>query len=578
MSLINNIYCIMSSDSEAFNLIDGEEVSDTIFDNENTVDTLDTQDKTIEDSEASDPEWNPYTDGTADKYKDEIDQEIDNNLEEEEQEEKPKTKPKQTAKKQQSKAKPKQTQAKKKVIKKTVETLDLEEEKEKVEVPSLSDFSKSSCIKAIKWLLEFAHKDTVKPKHNIRDNKNIEVDNITNKHFDNKKFMTDLYNKFVESYKIKQSFRNNIDKGIISKNKEGCLCLKNGKNIIMTTSKEDNKAINEFDKMIKDIHYNINFSKIKDTKESSEIDLSLLLDFIKLDINKSSNAFNLASKYKNIIDFEGFGYIYDDIAYKEDEPTDYEVTSHYHELFTSLIYTHPSQVFIRRNGIIKNNNLFDNQFIKSVIAKTLNNIKKSNNDTDLLRAIADILKIKQFNQILFNCYNPNIILNKVLLRLFETKNFKELLDNELKEISFLFSPYMFYSAEFEKLINSKQNSRQPIIASTLINRRKSMGLVMSGIDKFIVKSNNYWTGVLNDEEQSIENYWFRTETDEEKETKKQTKQTTKKQQSKQASAKHSEAEEEKLESSASVKSISSRKSTSSRGKPRKQLDSDEEDI
>lgn len=554
------------SDSESFDIINEQSVSEDAFDDNN-------------DSEASDDEYNPFPNGAANKYQDEIDKEIEDNLAEEDEQEQKAKKARGVRTAKPTKAKPKQTQPKAKNIKAQAITLDLEDEKAKVVVPKLAEFSKSPCVNAIKWLLEFAHKDIVKPKHNIRDNKSIDVENITHEEFNDKQFMTNLYNKFVASYKIKQAFRNNLDKGTISKNKEGSLCLKNGKNVVMSTSEQDNKAIAEFDKLIKDIHYNINFSKIKDSKDANDTDLSLLLEFIKLDINKTSNAYNLVSKYKNIIDFEGFGFIYSDVPYKEDEPSKAEVVSNYHELFTSVIYSHPSQVFIRRNGIIKDNDLFDMQFIKTAVGNTLGNIKKSENDTDLLRTLTDMFKTKQYLDIIFKCFAPNNILNKVMTRLFETKSFKELLDDELSEVCFLFSPYTFYCDEFDKLITEKKGSKQPIVNSTLLNRRKAMCLIMSSDDKFVSKSNNYWTGVLSDE-QVIVNNWFKTDTDEEKEAKKKEKQTTKKQpkQTKKKEKQSEDVDDEHLESVSSVKSTSSKKSSSSRGKPRKALSSDEEDI
>lgn len=430
-----------------------------------------------------------------------------------------------------------------------------EEMKQNVKVPSKETFYKSPVMVAIKWMLDNIHKDVNEKgltKRNPATKTETKVQNFTSKDF-NGKFATTYYEAFIKSYRIKEALRtyyaeNNAEDNVIkfandSKTKQLKMICAKGKNkctfISLSNYPQDIEDIKAFDKLTKDIYYNINYNKLNVEKTQAgtnskgkpvNVDnYDKILEFLSLDNFNSLNAYDLMKtvNVKHVVDFEDFGYIYfDDKDYENDTicgdeiiatlPVDEEeaiINKKYRKLFDDETLKDPYKVFENRIAIFNNNDALSYEQYEDQLNRVANNCEQTDNEN--LNKIINVMMKQAYVNIVRKLYIPNKFITRALSKLFKSKIFIEAIKREFAPINYIFSPYCCdingihrkdMRAKYlgiQKIADDKGEdtikTRYAIFRKTLFNE------IIDETDS-LNKKNNAWTALVDYD--ASDNFWL----------------------------------------------------------------------
>ncbi len=430
-----------------------------------------------------------------------------------------------------------------------------EEMKQNVNIPSKETFYKSSVMVAIKWMLDNIHKDVNEKgltKRNPATKTETKVQNFTSKDF-NGKFATTYYEAFIKSYRIKEALRtyyaeNNSEDNVIkfandSKTKQLKMICAKGKNkctfISLSNYPQDIEDIKAFDKLTKDIYYNINYNKLNIEKTQAgtnskgkpvNIDnYDKILEFLNLDNFNSLNAYDLMKtvNVKHVVDFEDFGYIYfDDKDYENDiicgdeiiatlpkAEEDAIINKKYRKLFDDETLKDPYKVFENRIAIFNNNDALSYEQYEDQLNKVANNCKQTDNEN--LTKIINIIMKQVYINIIRKLYIPNKFITRALSKLFKSKVFIEAIKNEFAPINYIFSPYCCdIKNVHRKDMRSKYLAIQKIaddkgddtIKTRYATFRKTLFNEIIDETDSLNKKNNAWTALVDYD--VSDNFWL----------------------------------------------------------------------
>ena len=430
-----------------------------------------------------------------------------------------------------------------------------EEMKQNVKIPSKETFYKSPVMIAIKWMLDNIHKDVNEKgltKRNPATKTETKVQNFTSKDF-NGKFATTYYEAFVKSYRIKEALRtyyteNNSEDNVIkfandSKTKQLKMICAKGKNkctfISLSNYPQDIEDIKAFDKLTKDIYYNINYNKLNVEKTQAgtnskgkpvNIDnYDKILEFLNLDNFNSLNAYDLMKtiNVKHVVDFEDFGYIYfDDKDYENDTICGDEIVAtlpeaeeeaiinkKYRKLFDDETLKDPYKVFENRIAIFNNNEALSYEQYEDQLNKVANNCEQSDNEN--LTKIINIMMKQAYINIVRKLYIPNKFITRALSKLFKSKVFIEAIKHEFAPINYIFSPYCCdIKNVHRKDIRTKYLSIQTIatkdgeekIKTRYATFRKMLFNEIIDETDSLNKKNNAWTALVDYD--ASDNFWL----------------------------------------------------------------------
>ena len=382
---------------------------------------------------------------------------------------------------------------------------------DKTELPSIQDFSKSTVIQTFAWFIKNIPKDNPgQIMINTKEKSRQDIPKITIKDFP--KFIKEIYPRFCYIYKLNKFLKEiKTNYPALTITLKGRKIKSGNKQIFELDQKEFDENLKEYKRQLLYLHKNIDFTAIKDEK---------MFQYLRLNINTTSNAYEWGNG-----DFDRFGFMYeDDEDYRLESMTNEEKTKQYHELFTKNIIGKPAEIFKRRETFL---DTIEESLLEEYRELTLKQIEEFDNSNiptkaqeevdKYLETFAYMLKTETFRNIIFKCYKPNNILEKILVKFFNSKSFLHILDNGVNQISYLFTPRSFWSKPFNALA-------KPHEKKTLINRRKSLIEVLMAMDEAsLLKNNSWWTSFVNNSEDDLpENPWEETTKDKAKKEKKQT--------------------------------------------------------
>ena len=423
---------------------------------------------------------------------------------------------------------PRPTKSIKQVVK-PLPAVDFNSVYEGINVPTIQEFVKSNMITTITWLLKNCKREKL---GTIMKGKNERVDitNITPDVF--KTMVKTLYSEFAYVYKVR-AFGNLVSQSYpdFKLVKDG-MRLRRGNLTVFDIDEEETfkQHMKSFKSSAIELFKNVDISKIS---------LDKILEFVKLPINTTSNAYSTGKH-----DIDKFEYSYDnnDVSQSDFAIDEAHKISMYHELFTKTNMNKPAAVFARRacfvelltDDVIENNiaqclHELDTVDINSV----LNGVKTTVVEEDV-RLVVDIMRYllttDTFKNIMFRGWKPNPLVNEVFTNLFKSKAFGLVFENCLWPISYLFSSYCFWNDDLDKFIATK-------VGQSLANRRKLMVNYLLTTDDVALLANNSWwvnIAIIPDCLHGKENQWLTTNKDIEKANKrlmaaqnKRTKQSTK---------------------------------------------------
>lgn len=393
-----------------------------------------------------------------------------------------------------------------------------------IQSPAVADFVKHPIVSTIMWLLKNCKREKL---GTIMENKTErrQIKDITPDVF--KTMIKQLYTDFCFIYRVKQFV--NIVKTTYPEyklNKDGWrVRLGNRFSCDIDDEQHFKQVSSSYKSTIGEIFRNIDLSSIT---------LDKILEFIRLPINQTSNAYKLSTS-----EFDKFGYQFDnkdDITFDDFGIDENIKTTMYHELFLKTNISKPANVFTRRAAFVEHldeetisENINESiEELSKVDSSTLDDNPKSKidkHDVDTVVAIMSfMLNSETFKNILFKGFTPNVILGDMLNKLFKCKAFELVLNNCLWSISYLFTPWCFWNDGLAKFIQPKQTQ-------TLINRRKLMlSYLMTNDDVSQLKNNSWWLNIVVNPEclHDKQNIWFTTNEDIVKEQKRLLQQQTKK--------------------------------------------------
>ena len=412
--------------------------------------------------------------------------------------------------------------------------------KEQIKVPNKKQFYSSPVMNAIKWMVDNLHKEVGEKgliKRNPKDKSETVVKNISSKDFD-KEFGNEYYKAFVKSYVIKAALRKILSKhedariSIDNKTKTLKIADKKDTFINLVNYSEDINDIEEFNKLTKDIYYNINKNKLTinkiEAKDSKKVDdYKLLLEFLELENNEGINAYNIAKSknYKHLVDFVEFDFIYYDSehdiskvineeefieSYAEKEENKI-ITKKYRQLFDENILKQPFNVFDNRIAILKNNDFIDENRYEELIKDVSEKCEESKNEN--IQRLGTIMTKQTYINIVDKCYIPNKFMLRVFTKLFNSSMFIEALTKEFASIAFIFGPYYCdipgihapdNVKKFEDIKEENNNKKKQKILYK--NFRKKIFSEITYISESLDKENGIWTALI---ETDIENnFWL----------------------------------------------------------------------
>ena len=379
--------------------------------------------------------------------------------------------------------------------------VDFKEIFDKTTPPTIQEFSKSTVIQTFAWFIKNIPKENPgQIMINTKEKIKIDVPKITIKEFP--KFVKELYPLFCYVYKVNRflkEIRTNYSMLTITlKGRK----VKQGNTVVFELPAEEfDNNLKEYKRQLLYLQKNIDFSAINGDK---------VFQFLELKINSTSNAYEWSEG-----DFDKFCFTYqDDEEYLHEPMTNEEKIKAYHEIFTKNIIGKPAEIFKRRETFLET---VEDDLLEEDRENTLKDIEKFDFENipeksreevkKYLETFAYMLKTETFRNIIFKCYTPNNILEKVLVKFFNSKHFLSILDNGINRLSYLFTPRCFWSNSFGTLA-------KPHEKKVLANRRKSfIGILMTMDDATLLKNNSWWTYFVNPPETSPENIWEITNDD-----------------------------------------------------------------
>lgn len=412
--------------------------------------------------------------------------------------------------------------------------------KEQIKVPNKKQFYSSPVMNAIKWMVDNLHKEVGEKgliKRNPKDKSETVVKNISSKDFD-KEFGNEYYKAFAKSYVIKAALRN-----VLSKHKDARISIDNKTKTLKIADKkdtfinlvnysEDINDIEEFNKLTKDIYYNINKNKLTinkiEAKDSKKVDdYKLLLEFLELENNEGINAYNIAKSknYKHLVDFVEFDFIYYDSEHDITKTINEEefiesfaekeegkiITKKYRQLFDENVLKQPFNVFDNRIAILKNNDFIDESKYEELIKDVSEKCEESENEN--IQRLGTIMTKQTYINIVKECYIPNKFMLRVFTKLFNSSMFIEALTKEFAPIAFIFGPYYCdipgihttdNAKKFEDI--KKENNNKKKQKTLYRNFRKKIFSEITYISESLDKENGIWTALIENDIKN--NFWL----------------------------------------------------------------------